>query len=109
LLLGASPDVRAQLAATPALWPRAGRQSPVAGVALVNGDLDAWMGLLSLREWTPLTIYATAIVRRDLSANPVLRTLERFPGHSRWVDLDGRVAAGGLSLEAVPVPGKVPV
>src|SRR5262245_1534749 len=63
LLLGASPDVHAQIAAAPALWPRALRGSPVVAVAVPNGDLDAWLGLLSLREWTPLEILATDVVR----------------------------------------------
>jgi pyrroloquinoline quinone biosynthesis protein B len=112
LLLGASPDVRVQVAATPALWPRKMRHSPIAGAALPNGDLDAWVGLLTLREWTPLLVFATEPVRRDLDANPVLRTLERFPGQSVYLDLvegERLPAAEGLSLEAVPVPGKVPV
>jgi pyrroloquinoline quinone biosynthesis protein B len=113
LLLGAAPDVHAQLAAAPALSPRAGRGSPIAGVALPNGDVDAWLGLLSLREWTPLELYATPVVRRDLvDENAVLRTLDRFAGHSRWTELrpGQRVAGpGGLSIEAVPAPGKPPL
>src|SRR3954453_16931819 len=48
LLLGASPDVRAQIEAAPALWPKHGRQTPISAVALPNGDVDAWAGLFSL-------------------------------------------------------------
>ena len=48
-LLGASPDLRAQIEVTPELHPRAGvRQSPIAGVVLANADLDHVLGLLLL-------------------------------------------------------------
>jgi pyrroloquinoline quinone biosynthesis protein B len=49
-LLNASPDILAQIQATPALWPRGLRHSPIAGVVLTNGDLDHVLGLLLLRE-----------------------------------------------------------
>lgn len=112
LLLGASPDVRSQIDDTPELAPRRDG-SPIAGVALPNGDVDAWAGLLSLREWTPLRIFATPVVRADVAGdNGVLRTLERFPGHSQWIELaaGARVeAVGELSIEAVPLAGKPPL
>jgi pyrroloquinoline quinone biosynthesis protein B len=110
LLLGVSPDIRAQIADAPALWPRPPRSSPIVGAALPNGDLDAWLGLLSLREDSPLTIYATRRVQRDLvERNEVLRTLARFPGQTRWLDLDEAVTIAGLELRAVPAPGKPPL
>jgi len=77
------------------------------------------LGLLSLRESQPLCVYATASVRRGFSqGNGLYRTLQRFEGQVRWVDLalwqrtplvlaDGR--ASGLELEAVPLPGKLPI
>lgn len=112
LLLGASPDVRLQIERTRELWPAAAG-SPIAAVALPNGDVDAWAGLLSLREWAPLSIFATPIVRRDVADdNGVLATLSRFDGHTRWIDLQpgARVPVGGaLTLEAVPAPGKPPL
>src|ERR1017187_825976 len=53
-LLGASPDLRAQIEATPALHPREGvRQSPIAGAVLTNADIDHVLGLLLLRELQP--------------------------------------------------------
>ena len=50
-LINASPDIKSQIAQTPALWPKAGhlRHSPIAGVILTNGEIDAVAGLLSLR------------------------------------------------------------
>ena len=59
-LVNASPDLRQQLIATPQLHPAAGqlRHSPIAGVILTNGEIDAVAGLLSMREGWPFTIYA---------------------------------------------------
>jgi pyrroloquinoline quinone biosynthesis protein B len=104
ILLGASPDVRVQIERTPALWPKKGRRSPILAAAIPNGDVDAWLGLLSLREWAPLEILATEPVVEDLLANPVLRTLERGP--VRWVR---QIDAGGLTVQAVAAPGKPPL
>src|SRR5258707_14432052 len=67
-LLGASPDLRAQIEATPELHPREGlRQSPIAGVVLANADIDHVLGLLLLRELQPLRIHATPSIRSILS------------------------------------------
>jgi pyrroloquinoline quinone biosynthesis protein B len=112
-LLGCSPEIRAQLEACPALHPRAPRHTPIAAVALANGDLDHVLGLLSLREAQPLRLFATSSVRRGLVEwNAMLRTLERFPGQSTWTDLlpDAEVElTPGLTAVAVPVPGKLPL
>jgi len=87
-LLGASPDLRAQIEATPQLHPRDGlRQSPIAGVVLANADLDHVLGLLLLRELQPLRIYATASVRRILrDDNSMFRMLQRIPDQTVWTD-----------------------
>src|SRR5712675_501527 len=46
-LVNASPDLRQQLIATPQLHPKAGqlRPSPISGVILTNGEIDAVAGL----------------------------------------------------------------
>jgi pyrroloquinoline quinone biosynthesis protein B len=89
-LLGASPDLRAQIEATPELHPRDGiRQSPIAGVVLANADLDHVVGLLLLRELQPLRIYATASVRRILRKdNSMFGMLERVPNQALWTDFE---------------------
>jgi pyrroloquinoline quinone biosynthesis protein B len=114
-LLNASPDLRAQILATPPLQPkRAGRHSPIAGVVLTNGDVDAVAGLLTLRESWPLSLYATRGVLGVLAANSVFNvlnpdTVARYPlAPGKSVGLatrDGRAA--GLRLEPFSVPGKV--
>jgi pyrroloquinoline quinone biosynthesis protein B len=89
-LLGASPDLRAQIEATPELHPRDGlRQSPIAGVVLANADLDHVLGLLLLRELQPLRIHATASVRRILREdNSMFGMLQRMPNQTLWTDFE---------------------
>ena len=76
-LINASPDLRQQLTATPQLHPAAGklRHSPIAGVILTNGEIDAIAGLLSMREGWPFTIYAHAKVLATLKSNSVFNVL----------------------------------
>lgn len=118
-LLNASPEIRAQIESFPALHPHGPRHSPIAGVALSNGDLDHCLGLFSLREWQPLRVYATRSVFDGLvKGNAIARTLERFEGQLRFTALaqgapvplvkpDGEPS--GLTLEAVPAAGKLPI
>jgi pyrroloquinoline quinone biosynthesis protein B len=118
-LLNCSPEIRQQIESFPPLHPRGPRHSPIAGILVTNGDLDHCLGLLSLRESHPLVIYATDRLRRGFTDGNVLyRTLDRFPGQVTWrslklgreeelADVDGRPA--GLLVEAVAVPGKLPI
>ena len=116
-LLNASPDLRQQIAASAFLQPRSGlRSSPIAGVVLTGGDVDAIAGLLTLRERQPLTVYATGRIHDVLGANPIFEVLGRdivarqaVPvGRTVSLDLPGG-AASGLTLELFRVPGKVPL
>jgi pyrroloquinoline quinone biosynthesis protein B len=118
VLFNASPEIRQQIEACPALHPRGPRHSPIAAIVLTNGDLDHCLGLLSLRESQPLVVYATDRVRRGFSEDNVLcRTLERFEGQLTWrrlpldraVRVDGVAGPTGLTVEAVAVPGKPPL
>lgn len=118
-LLNASPEIRSQIEACPALHPRGPRHSPIAAILLTNGDLDHCLGLLSLRESHPLVIYATERVRHGFTEGNVLyRTLQRFPEQVSWrtlrlseeVELSGLDGqASGLTIKAVSAPGKPPV
>jgi pyrroloquinoline quinone biosynthesis protein B len=89
-LLGASPDLRAQIEAVPQLQPSKGqlRQSPVTGVLLASAEVDHVLGLLSLRELQPLEVYSTPSIRRILREdNSIFRMLNRVPGQVQWVDI----------------------
>jgi pyrroloquinoline quinone biosynthesis protein B len=109
-ILNASPDIRNQLAATPALHPRALRDSPVKAVLLTNGDIDHVAGLLSLREKQGLSLHATAEILDVLAGNPVFAALDPALVTRRAQTL-GRPFAllPGLTAELFAVPGKVPL
>ena len=85
-LLGASPDLRAQIESTPELHPRDGiRQSPIAGAVFLNADVDHVFGLLLMRELLPLNAYATASVRHIVSEdNSMFAMMRRVPGQLTW-------------------------
>jgi len=89
-LLGASPDLRSQIEATPELHPQGGlRHSPITGIALANADLDHILGLLLLRELQPLRIHSTASVRRILREdNSMFGMLHRIPDQMVWTDFE---------------------
>jgi pyrroloquinoline quinone biosynthesis protein B len=110
-LLNASPDLRQQIGATPALHPRSGlRHSPLAGVVLTGGDVDAIAGLLTLRERQPLTIHATAEVLGVLAANPVFEVLARDVVARSTEALERPfVLDGPMTATFFAVPGKVPL
>jgi pyrroloquinoline quinone biosynthesis protein B len=116
-LLNASPDLRQQIEAAECLHPREGfRSSPIAGVVLTGGDVDAVAGLLTLRERHAFTIYATARIHQVLDANPIFEVLARDIVSRQCVAVGTPVvlaqtdgAASGLSVELFSVPGKVPL
>ncbi len=116
-LLNASPDLRQQIEAVPVLHPKHGlRSSPIAGVALTGGDVDAIAGLLTLRERQPFTVYATAKVHGVLNDNPIFNVLAPGVVTRQVLALEQpqplllpKGSASGLSIEFFAVPGKVPL
>src|SRR5436305_14771267 len=74
-LLNAAPDLRTQLAATPALHPRTLRGSPIEAVLLTGGEIDQTAGLLNLRERQPFTLFATEDTHAALADNPMFGAL----------------------------------
>ena len=118
-LLNASPDLRAQIEATPELHPRESpRSTPIGGVVLTNADLDHVLGLLLLREFQPLRIYSTAAVRRILTEdNSVFGMLRQFPEQLQWDEIRPGVpfeptardgTPSGLRCEPIAVPWGYP-
>jgi pyrroloquinoline quinone biosynthesis protein B len=114
-LINASPDLRQQLLATPQLHPKAGqlRHSPVAGVILTNGEIDAVAGLLSMREGSPFTIYAHAKVLAILKANSIFNVLNEKNVRREPIELDRSFepallggAPSGIEVLPFAVPGK---
>jgi pyrroloquinoline quinone biosynthesis protein B len=111
IIIGASPDLRQQINQTPRLWPRAaGRESPIAGVALCGGDVDAIAGLLVLRERQRLAVYAPRPLLDELADNPIFDVLDQAVVQRVEVTPTEPVSCGaGLSLTLLPMPGKVPL
>jgi len=89
LLINASPDLRAQILSTTFLAPaKPPRHTPIVAVVLTSADVDSVAGLLHLREFQPLTIYATPSVRRIVQEeNRIFRVLNRANPPAVWRDL----------------------
>ena len=106
--INASPDVRTQSEAFPALRPRDGdRMTPLQAVLLTDAELDHTLGLLMLREADALQLYATPAVQKTLSdGSGLLRTLERYCTVEWQAMIPGTdmAVADGLSRRAFDVP-----
>ncbi|MGW4589287.1 pyrroloquinoline quinone biosynthesis protein PqqB [Amycolatopsis thermoflava] len=107
-LINASPDVRTQIEAFPALHPREDRTTPLEAVLLTDSELDHTLGLLMLREARAgLSLYATPAVHKTLrDGSGLLPALERYcPVQWRAVVPGvGMSLDGGLSCRAFDVP-----
>ena len=117
-LVNASPDLRAQILATPELWPKdtSARNSPIAGVLLTNADLDHVLGLPLLREGLSLSIWATSAVREtvteSLHFDNLLGAFSGLSWHTAESDpspLTTRDGSSiGLSVSTIFLPGPPP-
>ena len=114
-LVNASPDLRQQLIATPQLHPRPGalRHSPISGVILTNGEIDAVTGLLSMREGSPFSIYAHPKVLAILKSNSIFNVLSGNNVRRVPIEMDRTFeptlpdgAGSGIQVVAFTVPGK---
>jgi pyrroloquinoline quinone biosynthesis protein B len=111
ILLNASPDLRAQIAATPALRPVAGtRGSPIAAVLLTGAEIDQIAGLLTLRERQGFALFGTAETLALVAENPIFAVLAPDLVRRRAVALDEPFALpGGIEARLFAVPGKMPL
>jgi len=109
VLINASPDLRAQIQATPALQPQGElRGSPISAVVLTGAEVDQVAGLLTMRERSNFTVYATAETLAVIAGNPIFGVLAadvvlRQPASPSQVF----ALPNGLRAELFPVPGKV--
>ncbi|HZP70410.1 MAG TPA: pyrroloquinoline quinone biosynthesis protein PqqB [Pseudolabrys sp.] len=108
-LLNASPDLAAQIRATPALHPKSGlRGSPIDAVVLTGAEIDQIAGLLSLRESTEFTLYATPASHAAVAANAMFGAMGLMK--RRAVNPGERfMLAGGIEATTFMVPGKLPL
>jgi pyrroloquinoline quinone biosynthesis protein B len=113
VLVNASPDILAQLMAAPALQPgRSIRDSALAAIILVDGQVDHTTGLYMLRESSrPWPIWCTDSTHADLTrGNPVFGVLAHFCGVDwRRIGLDQEFNVDlvtGIGWRALPVASK---
>jgi pyrroloquinoline quinone biosynthesis protein B len=114
-LLNASPDLRNQIEANRELHPtlvHGRRNTPIQGIVLTSADLDQTLGILLLREFQPLTVYASALVRQVLESNSFFRMLERVPNQLTWVEISANrpflLGNSGITCTPIPLAGDLP-
>jgi pyrroloquinoline quinone biosynthesis protein B len=122
-LLNCSPDLRAQIEATPELHsqPVNGlRHSPITSAVFTSADIDCVLGLLHLREQQPLELYATATVRDIIrNDNSLFRMLEQKPEQARWTEFhpgdgvevrshNGNESRGSFRFRPIATGGDLP-
>ena len=113
-LVNASPDILVQLRSNPVLQPaRSVRDTAIAGIVLVDGQIDHTTGLFMLRESVrALRIWCTDRVHADLTrGNPIFGILGHYCGVERRVmALDGSGFAvdevAGVEWRALAVASK---
>ncbi|MCW5658393.1 MAG: pyrroloquinoline quinone biosynthesis protein PqqB [Burkholderiaceae bacterium] len=114
VLFNASPDILQQIRANPSLQPgRAVRDTAIAGVVLIDGQVDHATGLFMLRErGSALPLWCTDAVAEDLTqGNPVLRVLQHYCGvERRRIEPDGTPfvipGVAGIELRAFALASK---
>lgn len=110
LLLNASPDLRRQIIATPELHPKeAPRSSPIKAVIVGGADVDALVGLITLRERQPFSLWATPYVHKAIAANSIFDVLN--PEFVNRIPIPDTPFSplNGLTVHAFPAPGKPPL
>jgi pyrroloquinoline quinone biosynthesis protein B len=118
-LANATPDVRFQIESFPPLQPSrdatgaaALRTSPISSILLTDAELDHTLGLLILREGTPLEVFATGAVLEALcAAFPVRPMLEPY-APVRWHEIEPNkpfaLDGGRIEARAFPLGSKRP-
>jgi pyrroloquinoline quinone biosynthesis protein B len=117
VLFNASPDIRAQLAAFPAMQPGRGiRDTAICAIVLIDAQIDHTTGLMMLREHRkPLNVYCTNMVYQDLTTGyPLFRVLEHYCG-VEWHAIPLEPGAyftvpktPGLRYSAIPLRSEAP-
>ncbi|WCD78727.1 pyrroloquinoline quinone biosynthesis protein PqqB [Pseudomonas sp. TUM22785] len=116
VLCNASPDIRAQIEAFPALQPaRRLRDTAIVAVLLMDSQIDHVTGLLTLREGCPHSVWCTEMVHQDLTSGfPLFTMLQHWNGGLAWnpIALDGEPftipACPGLRFTAIALRSSAP-
>lgn len=114
LLINASPDIREQILATPALRPAPNsRGTGIGAVLLMDSQIDHTAGLTLLREGAPLEVYCTRQAHEDLSTGwPLFNVLSHYCGANWHEVVPGQAftldCLPGVSLRAVALSSAAP-
>src|ERR1700693_3825631 len=110
VLINASPDLRTQILATPALQPRGLRNSPIAAVVLTGAEVDQTAGLLTLRERGAFALFGTPATLSALAGNPIFSVLAAEVVMRKAIRPGACFALpGAIEAELFLVPGKTPL
>jgi pyrroloquinoline quinone biosynthesis protein B len=96
-LIGASPDLRTQIISTPELspCPEEAVHPPIAGVFLLSAEVESVMGLLHLREFQNLFVFATPAVQRLIKNEcRIFKVLDGASPPVQWQMLSSRGRIG---------------
>ncbi|HEY8331784.1 MAG TPA: pyrroloquinoline quinone biosynthesis protein PqqB [Pseudomonas sp.] len=109
IICNASPDIRAQIEAFPALQPaRALRDTAIRALILLDSQIDHTTGLLTLREGCPHEVWCSEMVHQDLTSGfPLFNMLEHWNGGLRWnpIDLEQSFTVAACpALRFTPIP-----
>ncbi|KAA0876388.1 pyrroloquinoline quinone biosynthesis protein PqqB [Nitrincola tapanii] len=104
VLFNASPDIRAQIEAFPALQPaRAKRDTGIAAIVLMDSQIDHTTGLLMLREGCPHQVWCTRQVHEDLTSGfPVFNMLSHWHGGLVHHEIPTQAALNPFHIPAAP-------
>jgi pyrroloquinoline quinone biosynthesis protein B len=116
ILCNASPDIRMQIESFPALNPaRRLRDSAIAGIILLDSQIDHTTGLLTLREGCPHKVWCSEMVHQDLTSGfPLFNMLGHWNGglQHNLIALDGAPfsipGCPNLSISAIPLRSSAP-
>ncbi|MNF65091.1 pyrroloquinoline quinone biosynthesis protein B [Pseudomonas linyingensis] len=109
IVCNASPDIRAQIEAFPALQPaRALRDTAIRALILLDSQIDHTTGLLTLREGCPHEVWCSEMVHQDLTSGfPLFNMLSHWHGGLRWnpIALDQSFTVAACpALRFTPIP-----
>lgn len=109
IVCNASPDIRAQIEAFPALQPaRALRDTAIRAMILLDSQIDHTTGLLTLREGCPHEVWCSEMVHQDLTSGfPLFNMLSHWHGGLRWnpIALDQSFTVAACpALRFTPIP-----
>ena len=109
-LVNCSPDVAQQIEATPALQPRAGRGTPIAGMLFTDANVDHVGGLAVLRQagGHAFELYSTEIVRSLATAQRAFSPFAEAPHAWHAISPGERFTLDGLSVTVIEIGGATP-